>query len=422
MPEIVSASIDRQSKAMFLLYFVTHPVWPLTSGNRLRDYHLARQLAARASVTLVELLNSGEQPSSPPSDCLFDRVISLNRGPAYTPGKVLRGIIGPTPLTILNYSEPRLAQQLANILARDRFDAVQIQGVHLSEYLPLIRAAPNRPAILVDWHNIESELMRRYSKNGPNWPKRMAAKRTATLLEKVELRVLEACQAHTVASEREAEKLLARCPAAKVRVVPNGVDAGYFCQPELSKTCQRRSSSGFKQSLPFIGSMDYYPNIDAVKWFARHIWPRVAQKYPKLEFIIVGRNPSNEVLALQSDRVRVTGTVADVRPFYASALAVVVPLRIGSGTRLKILEAMAAEVPVVSTRLGCEGLDVRHGVHLLLADDPSEIAEAIDRLICSVETRSRLTQSARALVTNHYDWAVIGAKLRVIYNELVQVS
>ena len=419
MPEVIRAS-DPPSKAMSVLYFVAHPVWPLTSGNRLRDYHLARQLAARASVTLVELLNYGEQPSNPPSDCGFDRIISLNKGPSYTLGKILRGIAGPTPLTILNYSEPRLASQLVSTLASGRFDAVQIQGAHLSAYLPVIRAAPRRPAILVDWHNIESELMWRYSENAPNLPRKLVARRTAGLLEKVELRLLESCGAHTVTSEREGEKLLARFPTAKVHVMPNGVDVEYFRQPELVKACQSDGSPACKQSLLFIGSMDYYPNIDAVRWFAHDIWPCIARKHPKLEFIIAGRNPSNDVLTLQSDRVRVTGTVADVRPFYASALAMIVPLRIGSGTRLKILEAMAAGVPIVSTQLGCEGLDVQCGVHLLLADGPSEITEAINHLICSGETRSRLAQAARALVIDQYDWAILGAKLRRIYNDLVQ--
>src|SRR6266404_4300827 len=119
---------------MRLLYFATHQIWPLTSGNRLRDSHLARQLAERASVTFLELCHPGEQPSKPPGDSEFDHIISLSKGASYTADKILLGIAGPTPLTVLNYFHPRLASQLADILARGRFDVVQIEGVLLSEY------------------------------------------------------------------------------------------------------------------------------------------------------------------------------------------------------------------------------------------------------------------------------------------------
>ena len=129
--------------------------------------------------------------------------------------------------------------------------------------------------------------------------------------------------------------------------------------------------------------MDYHANIEGVIWFTREIWPEIAEKHPELELIIVGRHPSRAVWALAAERIRVTGTVEDVRPFYASAAAVVVPLRVGSGTRLKILEAMAAGVPVVSTRLGAEGIDATHDIHLLLVDDRFEMVAAIDQIASS---------------------------------------
>jgi sugar transferase (PEP-CTERM/EpsH1 system associated) len=407
---------------MKLLYFTTHLVWPLTSGNRLRDYHLARQLASRASVTFVEMRNPEEQLSSPPDDCRFDRTISLNKGASYTAGKILRGIVGPTPLTVLNYFHPQSGKQLKALLAQDRFDLVQVEGVFLSEYLPVIRAAPNRPIILIDWHNVESELMWRYSENTRSWPKRVVARRTAKLLEEVELSMLKTRGTHIVASGREREKLLARCPSAEVHVVPNGVDTGYFCP---SQNTEVRRSDGWTspaRSLLFVGSMDYHANIDAVTWFVRRVWPQIAQRRPELDFVIAGRNPTREVRGLASDRVRVTGTVDDVRPFYRSALAVVVPLRIGGGTRLKILEAMAARVPVISTHLGAEGIDVTHNVHVLLADSDAEIVAAIDHLARSSETRFRLVQAAHDLVTGQYDWTVVGDTLYRICDDLIRTS
>jgi glycosyltransferase involved in cell wall biosynthesis len=368
------------------------------------------------------MCHPGEKPSSPPSNCGFDEIISLKKGFGYTPGKIVRGLAGPTPLTALNYFQTRSASQLANLLTRRRFDTVQIEGVQLSNYLPVIQAAPNRPAILTDWHNIESELMWQYLENTSFGPKRILARRTARLLERTEMMLLESWEAHTVVSERERQKLLSWRPSAHVNVIPNGVDTHFFSASQISEIRRNNQAPVPKPNILFVGSMDYHANIDGVTWFTREIWPAIAEKHPELEFIIVGRHPSRAVRALASERIRVTGTVKDVRLFYASASAVVVPLRVGSGTRLKILEAMAAGVPVVSTQLGAEGIDATHDIHLLIADDRTEMVAAINQMVSSPPMRSRLVLAARELVVKRYDWALVGEELYHIHCELAQTS
>jgi len=323
---------------------------------------------------------------------------------------------------VLNYSKARLASRLAEILLNGRFDTVQIEGVLLSSYLPVIQSTPNRPAILVDWHNTDSEVMWQFSRNTSSWAKRMVARRTAFLLERVETQLLERFGAHTVASESERKKVLARCAAATVHVIPNGVDVRHFSPAGNGTRPLRTGPSGTGHDLLFVGSMDYHANIDAVTWFSRNVWPEIARTHPDMRFTIVGRNPAPEVCSLSSDRVRVTGTVDDVRPYYASAVAVIAPIRSGSGTRLKILEAMAAGVPVVSTRLGAEGISVEDDVHLLLADSGQEIVAAIRRIISSSETRLRLVRAARGLIATRYDWSTIGEKLFRIHYDLVQAQ
>jgi len=297
---------------------------------------------------------------------------------------------------------------------------VQIVGTHLMEYLPIIQEAPGCPVIVVDWHNIESELMWRYAKTTRIWLKQAAARRTAKLIERAEDRLLDSCATHTVTSERERQKLLARCPGANIHVIPNGVDTGHYSTTKIAETCRRAGQRDSKRTILFVGSMDYHANIDAVTWFSRAAWPEIARNHPDLDFTIVGRDPAPEVRSLASDRIHVTGTVDDVRPFYESAVAAVVPLRSGSGTRLKILEAMAAGVPVVSTRMGAEGIEAEDDAHLLLADSGQEIATAIRRLASSAETRTRLSQAARALVSRVYDWSVIGKRLHGIHADLVE--
>lgn len=414
------------SDARSVLYFAPHPVWPINSGARLRDYHLARHLAARCEVTFVEMVPAGEEPRHPPAESGFTRVLSFNRERAYGLLKIVRGLAGPIPVTVLNCWSPQTEFRLARALRSHRFDTVQLEGLHLMEYLPTIlegtgwaasgRDAASRSGIVVDWHNVESEIMRRYAQASPNWLNKMAAARTSRLIEQAEERLLETCCVHTVTSERERRKLLARVPGAEIHVIPNGVEVAHYSPGEIRAAASRERHDGGKPSILFVGSMDYRSNIEAVLWFSRVVWPEVARRYPDLQFTIVGRDPPAAVRTLASSRIRVTGTVEDVRPFYASATASVVPLRSGSGTRLKILEAMAAGVPVVSTRLGAEGLAVEHDVDILLADSAQDFVAAINKIVSSAETRSRRTAAALDLVTSRYDWAAIGEKLYRIHS------
>jgi polysaccharide biosynthesis protein PslH len=393
---------------MRLLYFAQNHCWPPTSGARLRNYFLARELASRCSVTLAGIRHPGDPASEPPPPSSgFVRAIVLEKDRSYTIPKLVRGLLGPLPVTVLNYSSARVARSLAAILDEGEFDIVQIEVVHLMSYLPVIRSARSRPAVLADWHNIESELMRRYAETAPDWPRRAFARRTAALIESAELRFLQACDTHVVASARERDKLLARHPLAGIHVVPNGVDVSYYSNPA--------QPPGSHHTILFVGMMDYHANIDGALWFVQQVWPGLHRRFPHLRFAIVGRNPTAEVRGLASAGVIVTGTVPDVRPFYADALAVVVPLRIGSGTRLKILEAMAAGVPVVSTRLGAEGLDVEDGREILLADTAADIIAAVDRLAADPELRGQLAGNARALVRRCYDWSILGEQLFQIH-------
>jgi sugar transferase (PEP-CTERM/EpsH1 system associated) len=403
-----------------VLYFAPHQLWPLTTGARLRDYHLASQLAHKGcEVTFVETLHPNDRKTKVP-DVGFRKLISLVKNRSYTPEKVVRGIIGPQPITVLNLFSPAMEAKLTEVLRDDDYDIVQVEGSPLAAYLSVIRKARSRPSILLDWHNIESELMRRYAESTPNLGRRFIARRTAHLLEQTEQGLLENCDAHAVASNRERETLLSRAPQAEVQVIPNGVDTEYYSPAAVVSSVERIQETD-RRLILYVGSMDYHANIDAVTWFARSAWPELARRDPELTFAIVGRNPSPEVLALASKQIEVTGTVDDIRPYYARALAVVVPLRVGSGTRLKILEAMAAGVPIVSTRLGAEGIEAAHDVHLLLADGEKEMVASVNQLTGSPEMRTRLREAARELVVSRYAWPVIGASLYAMHERLIRM-
>jgi glycosyltransferase involved in cell wall biosynthesis len=208
-----------------------------------------------------------------------------------------------------------------------------------------------------------------------------------------------------VCSAREQEELLRIEPSARIAVIENGVDVESF-SPGAEVTPQA-------SKLIFVGLMDYYPNIEAATSFTQRIWPLLRRRLPQLTLWIVGANPTPAVLQLGNlEGVTVTGTVPEVRPYYRDALAAIVPLRTGGGTRLKILEAMAAGIPVVSTPLGAEGLAVTPGENILLAepDDAEAWLRNLEHLMES-EPRQALCASAFELVRTSYDWEILGRKL-----------
>jgi len=170
----------------------------------------------------------------------------------------------------------------------------------------------------------------------------------------------------------------------------------------------------------FIGNMEYRPNIDAVLYFCEQILPLIKTEIPQAELYIVGLNPGPEVLALAGPGVYVTGPVADVRPYYSQCAACIVPLRAGGGTRLKILESMSLGRPVVSTSIGCEGLDVQNGEHLFIADTPQDFASKVLQLLGDENTRNHIVRRGRELVEQQYDWDVLARQLLTSYMEVVK--
>ncbi len=376
---------------------------------------MARGISQRAHLTYLGFSTSaistawhGKVGFEEELDCIL-----VPRPATYSLSNLIRGLAGPLPVTVLNFTTAAMRVELERILGSEPFDLVQMEGVHLYAYLPTIAAAPGRPRVIADWHNIESELIRRYSENlSPLLPTRWYASRTARLVESLEPILLEQCQANLVCSERERQVLLARSPGATIRVVENGVDvAGPV--PVSTARLERRD-------LVFVGSMDYHANIDAALYFAREIWPDLHQRRPDLRFVIVGSRPTPEVLALgRQAGIVVTGTVDSVGPYYEAALVAVVPLRVGSGTRLKVLEAMAAGVPVISTSLGAEGLAVTDGKHLILADKPAAFTSAVVRLASDDAEWMQIAMAGRELAASRYDWSGIAASLYEFYEEVV---
>lgn len=407
---------------MRVLQIAPRVCWPLDTGAKLRNFHLARVLSEHAEVTLLAFTDTQESWA----DFLnfYQQVITVKRTTGYTPAKLLKGAFGPTPLPVLNYTTEAMKQALTGLFEKSDFDFVQLESIHMGACLPIIRAARNRPAVICDWHNIESDLMSRYAEREASLFRRAYARRTARLMSQFENHALRDFDAHLTVSPDDAGRLRELKPDAEIRVIENGVDTTRYSDKEIERAYAASATRSPKRNrIIFVGSMDYHANIDAVISFAREVWPVLHLERPELIFTVVGRDPANEVRALASlPGVEITGTVDDVRPFYREAAAAIVPLRVGGGSRLKILEAMAAGVPIVSTTLGAEGLNVQNGENILIADSNQDFSAAVVGLVNNDEQREQLGKAGRELVALRYDWGKVGGELASMYHEMKNES
>ncbi len=229
-------------------------------------------------------------------------------------------------------------------------------------------------------------------------------------MKREEARMVREADLVLVTSERERKQLIHHVSPSSLAVVRNGVDAGAIAPLPIPET----------RELLFVGAFSHYPNVDAVLYFAHDVFPALHSRFPDTTLRIVGKSPTPEVLALNTQAgVDVVGEVESVEPYYRSCRACIVPLRAGGGTRLKILEALAFGRPVVSTQLGCEGLDLEDERHLLMADEPHTLQKAIARVLTDRDLASRLAREGRRCVEKAYDWNSIAADLLQRYQRLV---
>jgi len=402
---------------MRILFVSPRQCWPAVSGAKLREFHLCKALATRAPLHYVFFAAPpGEKNATPPTLKELPFCEAVTAAPPlrpYSKGKILRGLVGSVPLPVLNYTSAEMAAALRTIASSATFNLVHLDSIHLIGYEPMLRELLPQARFVYDWHNIESDLMFQYASHATSRARRVYSRITARKLAALELRALHTAFGHIVCSAREKDLLAKLAPRARVEVIENGVDASRF--PSTPRPGPQR------HRIVFVGLMNYHANIEAALWFTKNIWPALHQRFPQWKLTLVGAEPVEAVRDLAREPgVEVTGTIPEVAPYYEEALAAVVPLLSGAGTRLKILEAMAAGVPVVSTALGAEGLAISDGENILLA--PGDIA-GTDRWVSALASLAdqgpswtKLAAAGRSLVEARYHWEAIGEKLFDTYD------
>jgi glycosyltransferase involved in cell wall biosynthesis len=383
-------------------YLPDPPHW----GSAIRVRELVRELSRRHRVTLLTYVLPWQDKYVRGVRAICESVHTV---PAPWPDGAdragrLRSFASVAPFAVRRLTSRAMQRALDELVAGGGYDLVQVESGLMSG-LDLSRA----PATILDEHNIEYELLERTVH-----VERALSRKAFNLVEFLKVRHTErqawrrydGCVA---TSERELSQIASVVPGKPVATVPNGVDLVRFA-PQIE---------GPTKGLVFTGLMSYRPNIDAVTYFVREILPLIHRTRPAETFTIVGWGITDEVRALLGPQVIATFGVPDVRPYLAGAAAVVTPIRIGSGTRLKVLEALAMARPLVSTSLACEGLDVAPGRHLLVADEPARFAEAVIRVLEDRPLADRLGAAGRQLMESRYGWDTATARLEELHDRVL---
>ncbi len=398
---------------MRILWIKAGKLLPVDTGGKIRSYNILRHLARHHDVTLLSYYGGQRdteyeaeiQRELPGAQTIYTAALdgsALAQSLAY-----LGRIFHSAPFAVSKFTHPDVQHAVARHIGAKTFDVAVCDFLSASLNFPGILVTPT----VLFQHNVESALWQRMATTEPNPVKRFAYQIEAAKMSRYERSALGKFQRVIAVSEYDRQQMLAMDPACGISVVPTGVDTQKYSIAPPSTADPPR--------IVFTGSMDWEPNIDAVDYFCQEVFPSIRSEFSSAVFQIVGRNPHPRVKQLASASVEVTGTVPSVSDYLRNATVVVVPLRIGGGTRLKIFEAMAMGKAVVSTPIGAEGLEVKSGRDLVLADDAATLASAINLLLRDSALRRRYEEAAPKLAAE-YDWSSIEQRFAQVLQEVIR--
>jgi len=387
--------------------------WPLESGKKIRTFNLMIRLAKKFEIVFLSYANLPEEEY---------KVRKLEEyGIKLIPVKDVRTTKWTTPFylqIVLSFlsREPFSSQYhikneyidvLRLTLTNEKPDLVHCEWTNLAPFLEYVEDIP----CIISSHNVESDIWKRLGKNGSNIFMRILGRSQAIKIERLERHWYPRADCCIAVSNQDMETISSY--GANVTVVDNGVDIGYY--DSYPKQRIRKSS------IVFTASFDTFSNQDGAIYFIEEIYPLIKKEVPDVQVWLVGKNPPDKLKSYSSvdTSIHVTGTVEDVRAYIAQAEICIVPLRIGGGSRLKILEAMAMKKPVVSTTVGAEGLSVEHGKNIFLADTPESFKDYVIRFLRDQTVRENIAESGYNLVKERYDWENLAMKHAMIWNDLI---
>lgn len=382
-----------------LLYLCHRIPYPPNKGDKIRSFHLLKHLSKKYRVILGAFIDTDEDwEYTPKLDEWCEDTYFLRLNPTLAKIKSLTGLYTGQALTLPYYYDARMARWIKSVISKQNIDTILIYSSAMAQYVldPAYRSARR----IIDLVDVDSDKWRQYSEK-KNWPMNWVYQREANKLFAFERNTINILDYSFFVSSKEAGMFTRMAPETtrKVGFFNNGVDTQRF-SPELDFPSPYPDGG---QAIAFTGAMDYWPNEDAVVWFAQEVFNRLKRSWPKALFYIVGSNPTEQVVALGNiEGVVVTGKVDDVRPYIKHAAAIVAPMRIARGIQNKVLEGMAMARPVVVTSMGLEGIDADDGSEVLIADDVEEFVSKIDSILEQAD--KDLEMAARNKVCMDFTW------------------
>lgn len=378
--------------------------YPVVFGGAIRVYHVIKMFAALSEVTLVSYVSGSDIEGVAEHLRTICKNVHLIPGP---PTEVkqkwllqARGTFGLRTFQYYAMYSHAMQQVIDRVLQAEQFDCIVFEQSQMA-YFNVQQPGAMR---IVDLHNIEYELLERRVPVQKNPAKRAALALEAFKFRRDEKRIYREADLIFTPSERERNTLRELPGVRRVEALPNSIDTTFFAP---------RTHEPAGNEIIFVGTTHVDANRDGVNYFVNEIFPLIEARVPDIKLWIVGGNPPPEIRAYdQRPNITVTGFVDDVRTYMARAQAMIVPLRAGGGTRLKILESLSYGVPTVSTSIGAEGIDIAHNHDILLADDTQQFADEVVRLLSDAELRQRLSLNGRQLVEQRYSWQAVGRSLR----------
>lgn len=406
--KVATKRLDR----MKILWVKAGGLVPPDIGGKIRSYQILKELAKTHQVTVFTFYAEHADDEHPHLEQEFEKAICVPLHIATDRGlgemaTFARNTFSSWPHTVSKYCLPEVRTRLRHLLAQDTYDVIICDFVVAAGAIPWDVDCPK----VIFTHNVEALIWKRHYEVSRNPLWKLVAWGEYQKMAAFEKNFLQKSDHVLTVSEADSNFFHRFVDSSKMTVISTGVDTNFF-RPDSSKEVPHR--------LVFCGSMDWMPNEDGVLYFVRSILPLIRKAVPDVEFTVIGRRPSEKLRAAIGSEpgVQFTGRVEDIRPFVHEGSVYVVPLRIGSGTRLKIFEAMAMGKAIVSTTIGAEGLPVNDGSDILLADTPEEFAKKVISLLGDPAQRRRLGETARELVEQRYSWGSVAAEFDAVLQRL----
>jgi polysaccharide biosynthesis protein PslH len=385
---------------MKILWLKTELLHPVDKGGKIRTYQMLKQLKRDHFITYLTLCGLDEAPESfDQAEEYCHRLVTIKHRAAnkFSAGfyyELGLNLGSPLPYAIQRYRSAAMQEAIERDLQRFDYDVVVCDFLTPSVNLPAHIPAPT----VLFQHNVEAIIWERHFHNETNKLKKAFFFNQWRKMHNYERKVCQRFDSVVAVSDVDRDTMQKEFGIERVYDIPTGVDTNYF---------EPLQKSPHPYELVFTGSMDWMPNEDAILYFSEEILPHIADKVPEVTLNVVGRNPTTRLAALAqaNPRINITGRVDDVRPYIDTAAAYIVPIRVGGGTRLKIYEAMAMAKPVISTAIGAEGLAIRNGEDLLIADAPQAFAQAVVAVLQEKAFAERLGQTAREVVCEQFGWS-----------------